>query len=202
MATAGAIPTTQPTTTEKVRSTRGAWRSSDLDLLPENGTRYEIINGELFMSKSPHWHHQTACGNVYMELKLWCRGQGQGSVAITPGVLFSDTNDVIPDVAWVSQDRLADLMDEAGHLTGAPDLAVEVLSFGTRNEERDRTAKRKLYETQGVREYWILDWRLKQIEVYRREEGELRLVATLLPEESLTSPLLPGFRCSVSSLFS
>lgn len=77
-----------------------------------------------------------------------------------------------------------------------------MLSFGVRNEEWDRTAKRKLYEMQGVREYWILDWRLKQIEIYRRDQGELRLVTTLLPEETLTSPLLPGFRCSVSSLFS
>lgn len=201
MTTAVAVPTTQPTPKEKARPQHGSWRSSDLDLLPENGTRYEIIQGELFMSKSPHWHHQAACGNVYMELKLWCRAHGQGSVAVTPGVIFSEANDVIPDVAWVSQDRLADLMDDAGHLTGAPDLAVEVLSFGMRNEERDRTAKRRLYETQGVREYWILDWRLQQVEVYRRTEGELLLVATLLPEETLTSPLLPGFRCVVATLF-
>ena len=201
MATAVAPPITQPTTKEKARPRRGSWRSSDLDLLPENGTRYELINGDLFMSKSPHWHHQATCGNVYMALKLWCREQGQGSVAVTPGVIFGDANDVIPDVAWVSQDRLADLMNEAGHLTGAPDLAVEVLSFGMRNEERDRTAKRKLYELQGVREYWILDWRLEQVEVYRREEGELQLVATLLAEETLTSPLLPGFRCFVANLF-
>jgi Uma2 family endonuclease len=202
MATAVAILTTQPTTTEKVRSPRGAWRSSDLDLLPENGTRYEIIQGELFMSKSPHWHHQAACTKVAAKLILWCESSGNGQAVVTPGVIFTDANDVIPDVVWISNERLAALMDDAGHLTGAPELVIEVLSFGTRNEERDRTAKRKLYETQGVREYWILDWRLKQIEVYRREEGELRLVATLLPEESLTSPLLPGFRCSVSSLFS
>lgn len=58
-------------------------------------------------------------------------------------------------------------MDDAGHLTSAPELAVEVLSIETRNEERDRTAKRKLYETQGVQEYWILDWRLQQVEIYR-----------------------------------
>jgi Uma2 family endonuclease len=201
MATAVAIPTSQSGFAEHGRTPRGPWRSSDLELLPDNGAHYEIINGALFMSKSLHWHHQTTCGNVYMELKLWCRREGKGGVAITPGVIFSDANDVIPDIAWVSEGRLAELMDAAGHLTGAPDLAVEVLSFGVRNEERDRTAKRKLYETQGVREYWILDWRLKQIEVYRREQGELRLVATLLPEETLTSPLLPGFSCSVSALF-
>lgn len=201
MTTPVATSATQSTTAEKARAERGPWRSSDLELLPENGARYEIVNGELFMSKSPHWHHQAACGNVYMELKLWCRGQGHGDVAVTPGIIFGDANDVIPDVVWVSQERLTALMDDAGHLTGAPDLAVEVLSPGSRNEARDRTAKRKLYETQGVREYWILNWRLKQVEVYRREAGELRLVATMLPEETLTSPLLPGFACVVSELF-
>jgi Uma2 family endonuclease len=201
MAVAVATPTAQPEHAKQGQP-RGTWRSSDLELLPDNGTRYEIIDGELFMSKSPHWHHQECCGNVYLELKLWSRRTGQGRVAINPGVIFGEADDVVPDVAWVSQDRLSDLLDEAGHLTGAPDLAVEVLSFGMRNEERDRTAKRKLYETQGVREYWILDWRLKQVEVYRREGGELRRVATLLPEETLTSPLLPGFACVVSTLFS
>lgn len=201
MDTAVATLTTQPAPTTDAPQSKGPWRSSDLDLLPENDTRYEIINGELHMSKSPHWHHQAVCGNVYMALKLWCRGEGHGSVAINPGVIFGDSNDVVPDVAWVSQNRLPELMDEAGHLTGAPDLAVEVLSFGPRNEERDRTAKRKLYETQGVREYWILDWRLQQVEVYRREREELRRVATILPEETLTSPLLPGFSCPVADLF-
>ena len=180
---------------------QGPWRSADLELMPDTGTRYEIINGELFTEKPPHWHHQVACSNVCAELILWGRQTGRGEAAINPGVIFSDA-DVIPDVVWVSSERLALLMDNAGHLTGAPDLAVEVLSFGLRNEERDRTAKRRLYGTQGVREYWILDWRLKQVEIYRRVQGELQLTSTLLKEDNLTSPLLPGFSCPVERLFS
>ena len=179
----------------------GPWRSSDLEFMPENGTRYEIIYGDMLMSKSPHWHHQAACGNIYLELKLWSRQHGQGHVSVTPGLLFSDANDVIPDVAWISQERFALLLDEAGHLTGAPELVVEVISPGFRQEQRDREIKRKLYQTQGVREYWIADWRLHQVEVYHREQGALRLVATLLAEDTLTSPLLPGFQCPVSRLF-
>lgn len=197
-----ANPLHEPGIADKQTPTTGPWRSSDLELLPENGNRYEIIGGELFMSKSPHWHHQTTCGNVYMELKIWCRQQGSGAVAITPGVIFAEADDVIPDVVWISDERLTLLMDDAGHLTGAPELAIEVLSFGTRNEERDRTAKRKLYETQGVQEYWILDWRLQQVEIYRREQGELRRTATLFKDDTLTSPLLPAFACGVSDLFS
>lgn len=201
MAVAVATPPTQTAPIEAGSPTRGPWRSSDLELLPDNGARYEIINGELFMSKSPHWHHQAACTRVAAKLTLWVEGGGSGEAVINPGLIFTDANDVIPDVVWISDERLATLIDDAGHLTGAPELVVEVLSFGMRNEERDRTAKRKLYETQGVREYWILDWRLKQVEVYRREAGELRRVATLLPEETLTSPLLAGFGCVVATLF-
>lgn len=194
-------PTNKPKETEATHNKRGPWRSADLELLPDNGTRYEIINGELFMAKSPHWHHQAASSNVCTELVLWSRQTGLGEAVMNPGVIFSEADDVIPDVVWVSSERLALLMDNAGHLTGAPDLAVEVLSFGLRNEERDRTAKRRLYGTQGVREYWILDWRLQQIEVYRREYGELQLVITLLKEDTLTSPLLPGFSCPVERIF-
>lgn len=121
--------------------------------------------------------------------------------AITPGVLFDETDDVIPDVVWISNERLAALMDEAGHLTGAPELAVEVLAFGEKQEKRDRQFKRKLYETQGVREYWIVDWRLQQVEIYRRAQAELHLIATLFAQDELTSPLLPGFICPVKRFF-
>lgn len=72
------------------------------------------------------------------------------------------------------------LLDETGHLTGAPELVVGVLSSGEENERRDRQAKLKLYSSRGVQEYWIADWRLEQIEVYRREDATLKLIATLL----------------------
>jgi len=104
-------------------------------------------------------------------------------------------SNVVPDVVWISHERLAALMDEAGHLTGAPELAVEVLSPGVENERRDREAKLKLYESRGIREYWIVDWRLQQLEVYRRDQAMLRLVSTLFAEDVLPSPLLPGFSC-------
>jgi len=131
----------------------------------------------------------------------WSEQVGIGQASINPGVLFDDADDVVPDVAWISNERLAVLMDDAGHLTGAPELVVEVLSPGAQQEKRDRQSKRKLYEIQGVREYWIVDWRLRQVEVYRRAEGQLNLIATLLVEDTLTSPLLPGFACPIERFF-
>jgi Uma2 family endonuclease len=186
---------------EQTTTIRGRWRSADLELLPDNGVRYEIIEGELFMAKSPHWHHQRTCVNIGLELQTWSRSSGLGQASINPGILFSDADNVIPDVVWASHERLAVLLDEAGHLMGAPELIVEVLSIGAQHERRDREAKLKLYEMYGVREYWIVNWRLKQVEVYRRENMLLCLVATLLSEDTITSPLLPGFVCPVERLF-
>lgn len=119
----------------------------------------------------------------------------------TPGLIFSDADNVIPDVVWISQERLALAMDESGHLTAAPELVIEVLSAGAENERRDREAKLKLYSARGVKEYWILNWRLQQVEVYRRQQAMLRLVTTLLDTETITSALLPNFACPVSQFF-
>jgi len=180
---------------------RTRWTTSDIALLPDNGTRYEIVDGELYVSRQPHWHHQRTCGNFCAELHAWSLTSGMGQASMTPGVLFSDTDDVVPDVVWISNECLDVLMNEAGHLTGAPELIVEVLSSGIEDERRDREVKLKLYESRGVREYWIVDWRIQQLEVYRRDQAMLRLVTTLFAEDVLTSPFLPGFSCPVARLF-
>ena len=180
---------------------RVRWTTADIELLPNNGNRYEIINGDLFVTRAPHWGHQKSSGNAYAELRNWSIATGLGEAVQAPGVIFSDADNVIPDVVWVSKARLATGLDEAGHLTVAPELVVEVLSAGTDNERRDREAKLKLYSLRGVQEYWIMNWRSQQVEVYRRHQAMLQLVATLLTTDELTSPLLPGFSCAVAQLF-
>jgi len=177
------------------------WTSADLELMPDNGNRYEIINGEHFVTRAPHWKHQTTCCNYYAKLKLWSDQTKLGYTAVGAGVIFGDKDDVIPDVVWVSKEKYEILIDRAGHLLGAPDLAIEVLSAGTENEKRDREIKLKLYSSRGVLEYWIADWRAKQIQVYRRENGVLKLVVTLFATDTLTSPLLPDFSCLISQIF-
>lgn len=108
---------------------------------------------------------------------------------------------MVPDLVWISRARFANIWDEGGHMRAAPDLAVEVLSPGSENERRDRNLKLKLYSTQGVKEYWIVDWRLQSVQVYRREQAALQLATTLDGEDVLTSPLLPGFSCPLSGLW-
>ncbi len=178
-----------------------SWTSSDLELLPDDGRRYEIIDGKLHVSKQPGWHHQFVCGQVFSLLQRWSNETQAGQANIAPGVIFSDDGDVAPDVVWVSKERLSAVLGADGHLHGAPDLVVEVLSPGLRNEQRDREAKLKLYSVRGVREYWIIDWQQRFVEVYRRQQASLRLVGTLYESDVLESRLLPGLSYPIEELF-
>ncbi len=177
------------------------WISADLELLPDNGNCYEIINGELYVTRAPHNKHQDTCGNFHYELKSWSKVSGLGYTVIGAGLIFGENDDVIPDVIWMSKEKYVALIDDTGHFHGAPDLVIEVLSAGTDNEKRDREVKLKLYSNRGVLEYWIADWRAKQIQVYRRENGVLRLNMTLFASDTLTSPLLPEFACAIAQIF-
>ena len=152
------------------------------------------------MSRQPPWHHQRTCGKVCAALEAWSVQTGAGEANLAPGVIFAEDDDVAPDVVWISQARRATTLGADGHLHAAPELVVEILSPGSTNERRDREAKLKLYSRRGVLEYWIVDWRTQQVEVYRREDLALRLVATLYSTDTLQSPLLPGFACQVATL--
>jgi Uma2 family endonuclease len=175
--------------------------SADLALMPDDGKRREIIDGELYVSRAPGYEHQYTCGRVFKFLDDWNEKTALGAVFIGPGLVFAEDDDVIPDVIWISLDRLERGRDEAGHFIIAPELVIEVLSPGKSNKDRDQQAKLKLYSRRSVQEYWIVDWMMRQVEIYRRERGRLKQTETLLFEDSIESPLLPDFSCQVKSLF-
>lgn len=177
------------------------WTSADLEVMPDNGKRYEIIDGELYVSKQPHYHHQYTCTEITAQLHGWSKQTGRGRVIAAPGLIFAEDDDVAPDVVWISDQRLAAALGEDGKLHDAPELVIEVLSPGLANEKRDRDAKLKLYSRRGVDEYWIIDWQTHSVEVYCRENLALRLIATLRESDLLETQLLPGFSCLVESLF-
>ncbi len=179
----------------------GTWRYEDLFDLPDDGRRYEIIDGELYVSKQPSYEHQYVCTEVAAVLRDWSVRARTGRPIFAPGLIFASDEDEAPDVVWVSDERLAQILGSDRKLHGAPELVVEVLSPGAINERRDREAKLKLYSRRGVLEYWIVDWRQRQVEVYRRQELALRLVATLYEKDELQSPILPGFTCDLRRLF-
>lgn len=182
-------------------SERVHWTIADLEGLPDNGNRYEIIDEELFVTRAPHLDHQDTAGLIYAELLRSSLQSGLGKPFMTPGIIFSQSDAVIPDLIWISHERRSKLIDSSGHLTGAPELIVEVLSNIETDKKRDCETKLKLYSVQGVSEYWIGDRRRQLIQVYRREHGILKQAMTLFKADQLTSSLLPGFVCEVGSLF-
>lgn len=177
--------------------------TADLDLLPQplDDKRYEIIDGELYVSSQPHAHHQMTCDSILFELQSWSRGTGAGISISAPGIIFAPDDNVAPDVVWASHERLAAILGDDGKLHAAPELIVEVLSPGAENERRDREVKLNLYARRGVREYWIASYQQRQVEVYRRVDASLRLIETLFAEDTLRTPLLPGFTVLVHALF-
>jgi Uma2 family endonuclease len=141
-------------------------------------------------------------------LRAWRKVDGLGWVISGAGVVFSRHDGVIPDLMWFSDERLQQAMinpatgEWDGHFYAAPDLAIEVLSPGAANESRDREVKLTLYSRRGVREYWIVDRFTRTVAVYRRTtEAALDLAATLTDQDTLASPLLPGFALPVAQLF-
>jgi Uma2 family endonuclease len=177
------------------------WNSRDLEFLPDDGKRYEIVDGELYVSRQPHWQHQFVCGRVFAVLDAWSSQTKAGMANLAPGLIFGDEDDVAPDVIWISRERLSAALHADGKLHAAPELAVEVLSPGSTNEHRDREVKVKLYSRRGVQEYWVISWQDQRVEIYRREEGVLTLARTLYRDDTLQSPLFSGFSCPVSHLF-
>ena len=188
--------------------------SADLEQFPDiEGVRYEIIDGDLYVSRPSDEAHQYTCTVFASSLHVWSAQTGAGLTVPGPGLVFSEDNDVIPDLVWISHARRALARDEKGHYTIAPELVIEVPSPGSVNERRDRDLKLSLYSRQGAQECWIADWQQRLIEVYRRPDASgrpdesgrdsqgLRLVATLFDGELITSPLFPGFACPVSSLW-
>ncbi|NJK81242.1 MAG: Uma2 family endonuclease [Chloroflexaceae bacterium] len=181
---------------------QGQWTVADVvSFAPEeDGNRYELIAGVLHVTTQPHTDHQWIVARVTLALGQWSIETGAGEVYTAPGVIFSPHSAVAPDVVWVRRQRVATI-DRDGKLYGAPDLAVEVLSAGAKNIERDRISKLDLYQQHDVPEYWIIDRFQHQIEAYRRTAGTLVLAQVYGPADTLTSPLLPGFACPVSRLF-
>ena len=175
--------------------------TADLEVMPDDGKRYEVIDGELYVSKQPSYHHQYTCTEITILLGNWSKQAGNGRVVQAPGLIFAEDDAVAPDILWISNQRLPIALGQDGKFHKAPELIVEVLSPGFENEKRDRDAKLKLYSRRGVDEYWIVDWLMRSVEVYRRANAALHLVDTLRGSDVLETPLLPNFSCVVSSLF-
>ena len=173
----------------------------DWEAMPHgNGNRYEIIEGELFVSCSPGLTHQIVLTNLIYLIRSFLEAHPIGVVVTTPGLILSDYSGVIPDLVFFRHER-RDGIVTGERLTGPPDLVIEILSPGSENTRRDRVAKLQLYSKHKVPEYWILDPEKLVLEKYRLGGNFLNLVETLQYDEVLSTQQLPGFSCMISRIF-
>ena len=153
------------------------WTYAEFARLPDDGNRYEIIGGDLFVTPAPRPLHQEITGRLGDLLRPFVREHGLGRALAGPiDVLFAEGDYLEPDFIFVRQDRIG-IFTERG-LEGPPDLVVEIISSSTM--ARDRGIKRQRYAHYGVAEYWVLDARAKRIEIYRNsdEHGPQAEIAT------------------------
>src|SRR5213593_2993003 len=143
--------------------------------LPDDGRRYEILDGELEVSPAPAPRHQGVSRNLLWVLHGHVWERGLGSVYCAPiDVILAPTSVVQPDLIFIAGGRESIVTERA--IEGPPDLAVEILSPWS--DRRDRVAKAGLYARYGVRHYWIADPVARTLELYEVEGAEYRLVAT------------------------
>jgi Uma2 family endonuclease len=173
---------------------------ADYAALPDDGKRYELIDGELVVNPAPVPRHQFIVGNIIAALRAYFRASGGGKALMSPiDVVFADETVVQPDVIAIKSDRLS--MIGARNIQGPPHIVVEVLSDGTRRY--DEIQKRKLYERFGVDEYWIVDPELELVKIYRRTGGAFVRTGEISTETggTITTPLLPEFALPIADVF-
>lgn len=166
--------------------------------LPNDGKRYEIIEGGLNVSPAPEPKHQEAIGNIFTALRNFVRSRSLGRIYVSPiDVVLSMTDIVQPDIVFISAERLSIVKKK--NIVAAPDLVVEVLSPST--AIMDRTQKKSLYEKYSVREYWIVDVENEAVEVYTLKESRFDSPKVFRSSQSVISSLLTGFTLLVSEVF-
>jgi Uma2 family endonuclease len=172
----------------------------DLEHIPDDGNRHELIAGEKHVSPSPRTIHQRTVLRLVRLMADHVDENDLGEVFVAPyDVILSETDVVQPDVVFVEEDR-ASIVKERG-IEGVPSLVVEVVSEG--NRRYDEILKRQLYATFDVPEYWVVDPSLATIKVYRHPDGGYDRDAELRAEDgdTISTPLVPEWTLPLSRLF-
>jgi Uma2 family endonuclease len=164
---------------------RKRWTAADLRQIPDDRHRYEIIDGELFVTPAPSLRHQEISARIFMSIRLYLEANRIGNVVFAPAdVVLADDTVVEPDVFVVPlvDGKPPERWEDVGRLL----LAIEILSPST--ARADRTVKRLRYQREGAPEYWIVDGDARIVERWGPEDERPEIVTEKLqwwPDQSL-----------------
>lgn len=196
--TLGRVPTVTPANNVPGPE-QGRWTYKDYAALPDDGRRYEIVDGVLFMAPSPTEGHQTAVGRLFYYLLTYIEFVGLGRVYMAPfDVELAPYVVVQPDVLVVLNTNQEIITPS--RIIGAPNLVVEVASPGT--VAYDHRSKQDAYARAGVLEYWIADPIARTIDVLVLEAGTYESLGVFEGQAVLPSRVVPEFPVRVEQFFS
>ena len=183
----------------KPRPAQGQWTYEDYLNLPDDGRRYEIIEGVLYVTNAPDIDHQFTVMEIAFHLKTFVTRQKLGYILTAPFEvhLSQKTRPVQPDVLFIRAEKWP--APGAKFFEGVPDLIIEVLSPST--TRTDQSIKFSAYEQTGVPEYWIANPKTCSVEVFTLSGGEYALVNEFIGDEVIESKVLADLAITTSTLF-
>ncbi len=184
----------------KSQPVQGEWTYEDyLSLLPDDGRRYEIIEGVLYVTNAPSFAHQFTVAQILAQIHQFTNQNKLGVVLTAPFEvhLSEKTRPVQPDVLFIGAKNWPAADSQV--FEGVPDLIVEVLSPSS--VRTDRHIKFDVYEQAGVPEYWIVNPKTHSVEVYTLSGGEYAQLGEYAGHEAIQSAILEGLLMTTSTLF-
>ena len=170
----------------------------DYLLIPEDGQRHEILDGEHYVTAAPFLRHQRISSRLHNRLGPFVEEHSLGEFFAAPVDVVLSLHDIVqPDLLFISNERAR--IAEEKNVQGAPDLVIEILSKSTR--VRDEGIKLERYELLGVMEYWTADPETRTARIYRRRGDRLALSEEILADGVLSTPLLPGLKIVLAEIF-
>ncbi len=171
----------------------------DLYETPYDGKRYQIIDGEVYVTPSPNTKHQRAVGRLHVALDIFVRERDLGEVFLAPfDVVFDDYNVLQPDLLFVRKERRSIIT--AANVFGVPDLVIEVFSPSTARFDREK--KLQVYARFGVQELWYVDPEAETVEILNlTPEKEFAVARRAAGDENIASAVLPGVSLTPRKIF-
>jgi Uma2 family endonuclease len=166
--------------------------------LPDDGNRYEIIDGKLYVTPAPAMRHQIVVNRLHYLLSRHLEGKGLGFAFAAPtAVILGPHRQVQPDLLFISRERTKLVTPK--EVDGAPDLAVEIVSPSSK--KTDRVVKSAAYADSGISWYWIVDPDERTLEEYQLEKGQYRLLRKWEEPDVFEPTLFPGLTLPLEGLF-
>jgi len=179
---------------------QGEWTYEDYLRLPDDGQRYEVIRGVLYVAPAPNYDHQLAHSQLFRALSNHIAENHLGVLLSTPfDVILPEgiATPVEPDLLFIKEENRPRRGDK--NFQGVPDLLVEILSPSTRSY--DRKTKLAAYRDAGVREFWLVDPQTLSVVIYGWKDGQFTELKRGGEGDEVSSIVLPGFRVQVGQLF-